>query len=94
MIGFAACSADCDEMWQIGIDVLPEYRQKWIASALTGKLAKEILNRGMVPFYCSAWSNIRSARNAAKSGLAIYQLVVDIFKFPRFFFPGLLMALA
>ena len=26
--------------------------------------------------------------------LAIYQLVVDIFKFPRFFFPGLLMALA
>ena len=26
--------------------------------------------------------------------MAIYQLVVDIFKFPRFFFPGLLMALA
>ncbi|MBE5838840.1 MAG: GNAT family N-acetyltransferase, partial [Butyrivibrio sp.] len=34
----------------------------------TSKLAKEILNRGKVPFYCSAWSNIRSARNAAKSG--------------------------
>ena len=68
LIGFAACSADCDEMWQIGIDVLPEYRQKGIASALTSKLAKEILNRGKVPFYCSAWSNIRSARNAAKSG--------------------------
>ena len=68
LIGFATCSADCDEMWQIGIDVLPEYRQKGIASALTSKLAKEILNRGKVPFYCSAWSNIRSARNAAKSG--------------------------
>ena len=68
LVGFAACSADCDEMWQIGIDVLPEYRQKGIASALTSRLAREILERGKVPFYCSAWSNIRSARNAAKSG--------------------------
>ncbi len=68
LVGFAACSADCDEMWQIGVDVLPEYRQKGIASALTSRLAKEILKRGKVPFYCSAWSNIRSARNAAKSG--------------------------
>ncbi|WP_029319845.1 GNAT family N-acetyltransferase [Butyrivibrio sp. AE3004] len=68
LIGFAACSADCDEMWQIGVDVLPDYRQKGIASALTSRLAKEILSRGKVPFYCSAWSNIRSAGNAVKSG--------------------------
>ena len=67
-VGFAACSADCDKMWQIGVDVLPEYRQKGIASSLTSRLAREILERGKVPFYCSAWSNIRSARNAAKSG--------------------------
>ena len=38
------------------------------ASVLTGTLAKEILKRGKVPFYCSAWSNIRSVRNAIKSG--------------------------
>lgn len=68
LVGFAACSADCDEMWQIGVDVLPEHRQKGIASALTSRLAREILDRGKVPFYCSAWSNIRSARNAVKSG--------------------------
>ena len=68
LVGFAACSADCDEMWQIGVDVLPEYRQKGIASALTSRLAREILDRGKVPFYCSAWSNIRSVRNAVKSG--------------------------
>jgi hypothetical protein len=30
----------------------------------------EILGRGKVPFYCSAWSNIRSARNAIKSGFS------------------------
>ena len=69
LIGLAGCSADADEMWQIGVDVLPEYRRKGIASALTSKLALEILERGKVPFYCTAWSNIRSVRNAVKSGL-------------------------
>lgn len=68
LIGLAGCSADCDVMWQIGVDVLPGYRRKGIAAALTSTLAVEILKRGKVPFYCSAWSNIRSARNAIKSG--------------------------
>ena len=69
LIGLAGCSADADQRWQIGVDVLPEYRRKGIASALTSKLAIEILSRGKVPFYCTAWSNIRSVRNAVKSGL-------------------------
>ena len=68
LIGLAACSADCETMWQIGIDVLPEFRRQGIASALTGRLAWEILARGKVPFYCCAWSNIGSARNAIRSG--------------------------
>jgi len=68
LIGLAGCSADCDTMWQIGIDVLPEYRRQGIASALTSRLAVEILNRGKVPFYCAAWCNVKSVRNAIKSG--------------------------
>lgn len=68
MAGMAGCSADCETMWQIGVDVLPQYRRKGIASALTSHLAIEILARGKAPFYCAAWSNIRSARNAIKSG--------------------------
>ena len=68
LIGLAGCSADCDTMWQIGIDVLPEYRRLGIASALTSRLAIEILNRGKVPFYCAAWCNVKSVRNAIKSG--------------------------
>ena len=69
LIGLAGCSADADEMWQIGVDVLPGYRRKGIASSLTSRLATEILVRGKVPFYCCAWSNLRSVRNAVKSGL-------------------------
>ena len=68
LVGLAGCSADCDTMWQIGIDVLPAYRRQGIASALTSRLAIEILNRGKVPFYCAAWCNVKSVRNAIKSG--------------------------
>ena len=68
LVGLAGCSADCDTMWQIGIDVLPEYHRRGIASALTSHLAIEILNREKVPFYCAAWCNIKSVRNAIKSG--------------------------
>lgn len=68
LIGFAGCSADCETMWQIGIDVLPAYRRQGIASALTSRLAAEILARGKVPFYCAAWSNLPSVRNAIHSG--------------------------
>ena len=68
LVGLAGCSADCEDMWQIGVDVLPPWRRRGIASALTAALAREILDRGKVPFYSSAWSNIRSARNAFRSG--------------------------
>ena len=68
LIGLAGCSADCETMYQIGVDVLPEYRRKGVASAVTSKLALEIIKLGKVPFYCAAWSNIKSVRNAIKSG--------------------------
>lgn len=68
MVGFAACSADGVEMWQIGVDVLPSYRRKGIAAALTSHLALEILKHGKVPFYSAAWCNVASVRNAVKCG--------------------------
>lgn len=68
LIALAGCSADCDTMYQIGVDVLPQYRRQGIASALTSRLALEILKLGKVPFYCAAWSNIKSVRNAIRSG--------------------------
>lgn len=68
LIALAGCSADCETMWQIGIDVLPPYRKKGIAAALTSQLALLILEQGKVPFYCAAWSNIKSVRNAIKCG--------------------------
>lgn len=68
LVGLAGCSADCETMWQIGVDVLPAYRRQNIASTLTSRLALAILEREKVPFYCAAWSNIKSVRNAIRSG--------------------------
>ncbi len=68
LVGLSGASADCETMYQIGVDVLPEYRKRGIASSLTSGLALEILKLGKVPFYCAAWSNIRSVRNALKCG--------------------------
>lgn len=68
LIALAGASADCESMWQIGIDTLPAYRKQGVASALTSGLAAEILKKGIVPFYCAAWANVKSVKNAIKSG--------------------------
>lgn len=64
----AGASNDCKTMWQIGIDVLPECRRLGVASTLTKILTDEIIKRGKVPLYCTAWSNIASKSNAIKCG--------------------------
>ena len=68
LVGLAGCSADCDEMYQIGVDVLPAYRRQGIAASVTSHLALEILSLNKVPFYCAAWCNIKSVRNAIRCG--------------------------
>jgi ribosomal protein S18 acetylase RimI-like enzyme len=68
IVGVAGASNDCETMCNVGIDVLPEYRRLGVATTLTKILTDEIINRGKVPFYCTAWSNIPSKNNAIKSG--------------------------
>jgi len=68
LVGFAGCSADCEDMYQIGVDVLPEYRGRGIAPAVTGALAQKVFEMGKLPFYCAAWCNIKSVRNAVRCG--------------------------
>ena len=85
LIGLAGCSADCSDMWQIGVDVLPEYRRRGVAAAVTARLALETFGREKLPFYCAAWSNIRSVRNALRCGFfpAWVELTVKSVSFVR-----------
>jgi GNAT superfamily N-acetyltransferase len=68
--GMAGASADCESMWQIGIDVLPPFRGLGLASCLVSRLAAMILKRGILPFYCTGSSNIPSQLVAFRSGFA------------------------
>lgn len=66
--GMAGCSADTPEMWQIGIDVLPEYRGKGIAKTLVALLRDEAYRRGAIPYYGTSLSNIASWKTAISCG--------------------------
>lgn len=68
IVGMAGASNDCAMMWQIGMDVLPEYRNRGLAAYLVNRLTFEILNRGYVPYYGTASSNIASQRDAHRVG--------------------------
>jgi len=68
LVGVAGASNDSEKMWQIGIDVLPEYRGENIASTLTQKITRTVLSKGIVPYCSIAWSNIASLRTAQSSG--------------------------
>lgn len=68
IMGMAGASADSKNMWQIGIDVLPEYRGKGVGTNLVSLLKNEILKRGKVPFYGTVQSHFYSQNIAINAG--------------------------
>ena len=70
IMGMAGCSADTPLMWQIGIDVLPAYRDRGIGKTLVTLLKNEVIRRGAIPYYGTSLSNIFSWKIALGSGFA------------------------
>ena len=68
VVGMAGASADCEKMWQVGMDVLPDYRNHGLAAYLVNNLTIEILRRGIIPYYGTASSNVASQRVAHRAG--------------------------
>lgn len=68
IMGMAGASADSKIMWQIGIDVLPEYRGRGIGTNLVILLKNEILKRGKIPFYGTVDSHFHSQNIAVSAG--------------------------
>ena len=75
----AGASGDSPQMWQIGINTLPEARRQGAAGMLVGLIRNEILRRGALPFYGTALSHIASQKTALKAGFrpAWAELVVE-----------------
>ena len=68
ILGMAGASKDSDIMWQIGVNILPDAKDKGIATTIVHSLKNEILKRDKVPFYGTVESHIISQRVALKSG--------------------------
>lgn len=68
IVGIAAAGADSDDLWQIGVDVLPEAQGSGVGRAVVSALARWILDQGRVPYYAAAIGNIRSQALATSVG--------------------------
>ncbi|MCM3781512.1 GNAT family N-acetyltransferase [Neobacillus mesonae] len=68
IVGMAGASNVGAKMWQIGVEILPEFRNLGLAAALVSSLTTEILIRGCVPTYDVISSNIASQRIAYRVG--------------------------
>ncbi|HEU0115584.1 MAG TPA: GNAT family N-acetyltransferase [Thermomicrobiales bacterium] len=68
IVGIAGASADCDVMWQIGVDVVPVARGIGVGKALVSRLTAHIFAAGRVPYYSAAVANIRSLALATGLG--------------------------
>lgn len=66
----AGASLDSPAMWQIGIDVRPEYRGRGLGTLLVRGLAYEVERRGAMPFYGTSLSNLHSQNIARNCGFA------------------------
>lgn len=82
IIGMAGASNDCKRMWQVGMDVLPEFRGFGLGSYLVNHLTIEIQGRGYVPYYGTSSANIASQRVAHRAGyypawINVYQGIFD-----------------
>lgn len=68
IMGMSGCSEDAPGWFQIGIDVLPEYRSRGLGSYLVTLVKNKVIERGGIPFYGTAAANVFSQSIAVNSG--------------------------
>lgn len=82
IVALASASNESEELWELGVDVKPEYRKYGLATVLINNLALSILEQGIVPFYCASTTNIGSQAVAHRSGfipcwVSTYRNILD-----------------
>lgn len=68
LAAMAGASADCETLWQIGVDTSPAYRGKGLGTALIKTLAAKLQEKGKLPFYNTSLSNLHSQNIAISCG--------------------------
>ncbi|GAU76599.1 GNAT family N-acetyltransferase [Fusibacter sp. 3D3] len=68
IMGMAGASRDCEGLYQIGINVLPEYEGRGIGTNLVAIIKQALLSRDIVPFYGTQMSHLISRNTAINAG--------------------------
>ena len=68
ILGLAGATKDCENLWQIGVNVTQEGRGKGVGSYVVTLLKERVLEEGKVPFYSTVESHIKSQKVAIRSG--------------------------
>jgi GNAT superfamily N-acetyltransferase len=68
IVALAGADDYMNNMWQIGIDVIPNYRKSGLATYLVKALAEEIESRGKIAYYTTWSGNIPSTKVALNVG--------------------------
>lgn len=69
IIGIAGASeSSVNGVWEIGVDVIEEYRNARLGTYLVGKLTRELLAQNIIPFYSASITNIGSQMVAGRCG--------------------------
>jgi len=68
VVGMAGVGADSDQLWQIGVDVAPQYQGKGLGKAMVSRATGAALEQGKVPYYATSITNIRSGNTARSVG--------------------------
>lgn len=67
-VGMAGASADSEAMWQVGVDVAPQWQGRGLGACLVSLVSRQVLAHARVPFYTTGVANLRSQRLAARVG--------------------------
>ena len=68
ILGMASVTRDTEKMWQVGVNVTKEGEGKGIGAYVTSLLKERLLERGILPFYSTVESHIKSQKVAFQSG--------------------------
>lgn len=72
IIGLASAEEETEKLWEVGIDVKPEYRKGGLGTKLVSNLTVDIIEQGIIPFYSASVTNLGSQMVANRSGYIPY----------------------
>ena len=68
VVSIAGVSSNYPRLWSVGVDTLPEYRGRGLATYLISLLSRDVLALGKIPIYSTWYSNIGSRSTCLRCG--------------------------